>query len=381
MIFKKMLLKAAPRFEVVHRHLAAIAFIFVLVFGAGQYKSAVRTLSGLDFPRTSLDFWEGRTTAQLERQLDLKMPLRGQIIGYANAMRFASTSGAGDQVRAGRDGWLFLTEELRFDGEGPSNLLSRVELLRQTNQALGHIGAKLIVVLVPDKSRVYSTYLQSGRYPSFNETRYQKSIAAFQSNGITAVDILTPLMAAKVHNTVYYKTDTHWNQVGAHIAAEAVAETAKKYAKALDRTEFTSINGVKSAPRTGDLVRLMGLEDLPDFLRPQPDVEVPVTTHQTSADGASSLFGESTVSVTLIGTSYSLRGNFHGFLQQALSAKILNIAKDGGGFLQSATQYFTDESFHQTKPKLVIWEIPERFLYAKLEGERAWLEKVRIDRP
>lgn len=373
--------KSVARFEVAHRYLAAAAFIAVLILGAGQYISAARTPSGFDFARTPLDFREGRTTAQLEKQLDLKMPLRSQIIGYANAMRFATTGGAGDQVRAGRDGWLFLNEELRFDVEGPSHLLSRVELLRKTNQALGHMGAKLIVVLVPDKSRVYSTYLQSARYPSFNETRYQNSLAAFQSSGITVVDILTPLAAAKTQNAVYYKTDTHWNQVGAHIAAEAVAATARQYAYAWEKTEFASITGVKPAPRTGDLVRLMGLEDLPDFLRPQPDVEVPVTTHQTSADGASSLFGESTVSVTLIGTSYSLRGNFHGFLQHALSTKILNIAKDGGGFLQSATQYFTDESFHQTKPKLIIWEIPERFLYAKLEGEKAWLEKVRIDRP
>ena len=377
---KTMPTKSVPRFEVAHRYLAAAAFIAVLILGAGQYISAVRTPSGFDFAKTPLDFREGRTTAQLEKQLDLKMPLRSQIIGYANAMRFATTGGAGDQVRAGRDGWLFLTEELRFDVEGPSHLLSRVELLRETAQALGHIGAKLIVVLVPDKSRVYSTYLQSTRYPNFNETRYQNSLAAFQSSGITVVDIFTPLAAAKAQNAVYYKTDTHWNQIGSHIAADAVAATARQYAYAWEKTEFTNITSAEPAPRTGDLVRLMGLEDIPDFLRPEPDVEVPITTHQTSSDGASGLFGESSVAVTLIGTSYSLRGNFHGFLQQALSTKILNVAKDGGGFLQSATQYFTDESFHQTKPKLVIWEIPERFLYAKLDDEKAWLEKVRINR-
>jgi alginate O-acetyltransferase complex protein AlgJ len=376
---KPMLPASISRLEVTHRYLAAAVFITVLLVGARQYTSAVRAPSGLDFPTTLLDFREGRTTAQLEKQLDLKMPLRSKLIGYANAIRFAVVGGAGEQVRTGRDGWLFLTEELRFDEGGPSHLLSRVELLRKTNHALGQLGTKLIVVLVPDKSRVYSTHLQNARYPTFNEARYKESLAALQSKGVSVVDILAPLTAARTEKEVYYKTDTHWNQMGAHIAANAVAATVGNYVESLERSEFLNIASAAPTPRIGDLVRLMGLEDIPALLQPPPDLEASITTRQTSAEKAASLFGDSSVAITLIGTSYSLRGNFHGFLQQALSTNVLNVAKDGGGFLQSATQYFSDDSFRQTKPKLIIWEIPERFLYTKLEEEKNWLEKVSIN--
>ena len=101
-------------------------------------------------------------------------------------------------------------------------------------------------------------------------------------------------------------------------------------------------------------------------------------TRQTSADIAAGLFGDAAVSVTLTGTSYSLRGNFHGFLQQALSAKVLNAAKDGGGLLQATTAYLTDDAFKSAKPKILVWEVPERFLYSPLDDEPKWLKTVGL---
>jgi len=62
----------------------------------------------------------------------------------------------------------------------------------------------------------------------------------------------------------------------------------------------------------------------------------------------------------LVGTSYSLRGNFHGYLQQSLGAEVLNVALDGGGFIQAVKAYLADESFQSAKPRVIIWEIPER---------------------
>jgi alginate O-acetyltransferase complex protein AlgJ len=65
-------------------------------------------------------------------------------------------------------------------------------------------------------------------------------------------------------------------------------------------------------------------------------------------------------------------------MQQALSSKVLNTAKDGGGFLQAVTAYLTDEAFRSSKPKVLIWEVPERFLMTKLEDEPKWLAKVKL---
>jgi alginate O-acetyltransferase complex protein AlgJ len=107
----------------------------------------------------------------------------------------------------------------------------------------------------------------------------------------------------------------------------------------------------------------MGLEHAPNWLRPTPDRERPVTTEATDAGG--SLLGDFEIPATLVGTSYSMRANFHGFLQEALGARVLNAAKDGSGFYQSANDYFANEAFRTSPPRVVIWEIPERALSAK----------------
>ena len=53
-------------------------------------------------------------------------------------------------------------------------------------------------------------------------------------------------------------------------------------------------------------------------------------------------------------------------LQQALGSEVLNVARDGGGFLQSAKDYLANESFKTAKPQVIVWELPERMLSAPL---------------
>jgi alginate O-acetyltransferase complex protein AlgJ len=124
----------------------------------------------------------------------------------------------------------------------------------------------------------------------------------------------------------------------------------------------------------------MGLEFVPNVLRPKPDQEIVETTVETASAKepakAAGLFEDAGVPVVLAGTSYSLRANFHGRLQEFLSAKVLNTAKDGGGFLQAMTAYLKDDSFRSSKPQVLVWEIPERMLQSPLKDEKGWLDKA-----
>ena len=358
--------------------LAALTFLCVMLAGAWQIIAAAQHPGGLDFPRTWPDFREGRTTGTLEKQLDQKLPARTALIAVANSARYIFTGGGGEQVRTGKDGWLFLTDELRFVEGGSTHLRARAELLSAAARSLDRQGVKLVVVLVPDKSRLYSNNLMSGHYPEYNRSRYQDALTSLRMRNVIVVDLLKPLTRSAAQGEVYYRSDTHWNQTGAQVAAEAVALAVRQLGVELEKTTFSTTNSGGKTERTGDLIRLMGLDDTPKALRPRPDIETPVITRQSSIDSAVGLFGDTVVPVVLTGTSYSLRGNFHGFLQQALSAKVLNTAKDGGGLLQATTAYLTDNAFQSAKPQILIWEVPERFLYAKLDDESKWLEKVGL---
>ena len=357
---------------------AALTFVAVMLAGLWQISAAAWNPVSLDFPQTWLDFREGRTTGALEKQLDKKLPARTTLIATANSARYVLTRGSSNQVRVGSDGWLFLTDELKFETDAMAHLAERARLFGAVVRSLDKQGVKLVVALVPDKARLYASELTSGQYPTYNLSRYQDSLTALGGQNVTVIDLLTPLTEASLQTQVYYSSDTHWNQAGAKISANAIALAVKKLGVELQSTTFVTAAAGEKTERVGDLIRLMGLGDVPNALRPPSDSEIPMATRQTSADVAAGLFGDVAVPVALTGTSYSLRGNFHGFLQQALSAKVLNAAKDGGGLLQAFTAYLTDDAFKSAKPKILVWEVPERFLYSPLNDEPKWLKTVGL---
>lgn len=357
---------------------AALTLGATMVAGAWQMVAAAHHPDGLVFARSWLDFREGRMTGQLEKQLEHKLPARPAMIAAANGTRYLVTGGAGEQVRSGKDGWLFLAEELRFDEHGAAHLAARATLLAGAAQALERQGVRLLVAVVPDKARVYPQHV-SGGYPAYLQTRYADALAAMRARGVHVVDLLAPLQAGAREAQVYYSSDTHWNQQGARVAAGAIAQAVHGAGITLPATTFDSRAGAPAA-RAGDLIGLMGVGALPAGLRPPLDVEAPASTHQTSAEAPAGLFGDEVVPVVLTGTSFSLRGNFHGYLQQALKAKVLNTAKDGGGFLQAPQAYFKDEAFATSKPTLLVWEVPERMLQAPLTDENGWLASVGLAR-
>lgn len=361
-----------------HALLSALTFTCVMLAGAWQIIAATQQTDELVFPRTWMDFREGRMTGGLEKQLDHKLPARAALIGVANSVRYVLTGGGGEQVRVGKEGWLFLTDELRYESGGPGHMQARVALFGGAARALELQGVKLVVALVPDKARLYPHHLANGRYPDYNRSRYQDALAGLRSSGVMTVDLLKPLTLAARQGDVYYRSDTHWNQTGAQLAAKEVSLAISKLGLDLEKTVFSTASSGAEAERTGDLLHLMGLGETPKAFRPSSDIETPVVTRQSSSDSASGLFGEIVIPIVLTGTSYSLRGNFHGFLQQALSVKVLNTAKDGGGLLQAGTAYLTDNAFQSAKPKILVWEVPERFLYTKLSDETKWLEKVGL---
>lgn len=352
--------------------IAVAVLIAVMLGGVWQVTQAARQLEWHALPHSWADFYQGRTTNTLEKQLDQNLPGRDTLIATANSLRYLLMRSGGDQVRVGHDGWLYLTDELRFHADADHHLNKRMDLLDSASKALERDGVTLVVALVPDKARVYPDRLP-GDFPEYNRSRYLDALNALRMRGVNTVDLLQPLSAAARNKEIYYRSDTHWNQVGASIAAAAVAAEVRRLHADLSLTQFATETSSARTERPGDLIRLMGLLDTPNYLRPPPDQEPTLATRQISADNSGGLFGDATVEVVLTGTSYSLRGNFHGFLQQSLETKVLNTAMDGGGFLQAATQYLKDDAYRYSKPRVLIWEVPERFLGAPLDGEESWL--------
>lgn len=283
----------------------------------------------------------------------------------------------GPKVRKGCPEWLFLTDELTPHSNGSAARLERANQVKSVEQFLAERQIRLVVAVVPDKSRVMDQHMCSLQRPEAMATRAQEWVARLRADGIHALDLTQALSASKT--PAFLRTDTHWSPAGAEQAARAVAQAVHAvYAEPLTpQQQFETI--AQGAPaRPGDLVRLAGIDWLPARLQPALE-NVPKLAFKSPLPASSNdvppseddLFGDTRLpTVALIGTSFSRTSHFGDFLSQALGTPIANLAKDGGGFTGSAQDYFQSSTFKETPPRVLVWEIPERDLELPLSNTR-----------
>ena len=308
----------------------------------------------------------GEVTHRLAKQLSAAA-VPQTAADLERAASWLALHDTGDRVRPGCAGWLFLTDEMRINRHAQVNAQTKAAAVRDIQQQLAGRGIRLLVVVVPDKSRIASAQLCDLRRPVQLQHRAEAWVEGLNKAGVSAVD-LAPVLHS-VGSDAYLRTDTHWSEAGASAAAKAIAVQVQ--AMGISATPHKAYEAALQDParRPGDLVRLAGLEWLPVGLQPAAEsvaasrFSEKTDTSQSDADNLDDLFGDDNLpNVALIGTSFSRNSNFAGFVQQALGAPIGDFSKDGGEFSGGANSYFSNPAFKQTPPELVIWEIPERDL-------------------
>lgn len=318
----------------------------------------------------------GESTRRFTRLLNQHFVLGRDFSRIEHGLLWNLTGDLGPRVRAGCGDWLFLTDELAIHRQRAESAGFRASLAAQLGKRLASRGIRLLVVVVPDKTRIEAAHLCGIRRPLSFANRIGGWLESLNSQGIRTLD-LTPTLAG-LHGERYYHTDTHWNEAGANAAAQAVKErlhglgwvtAANGHAVALD---------TRLVERPGDLIRLAGLDGLPAFLRPGTELASRTEVAPVSVAG-DDLFGdESLPSIALVGTSYSRNSNFVPLLEHHLGEPVANLAKDGGDFAGAATDYFDSPTFRDTPPKVIVWEVPERVIEMPVQDiERQWMEKLQ----
>lgn len=289
------------------------------------------------------------------------LPIRQNLIQTVNALRYRFLSSSDDMVQLGRDGWLYLTQDVQQPANATAAWQTRAAAVIQLSDALQARGVKLVLAVSPSKARIHPEHLLGTTLPSDMQAGYAGFANTLERGGVSVVHLETALGAAAKQQEVYYRTDTHWNTAGARVAARALAQTIFKLAIDLPSASFKTSQASRQE-RSGDLIRLMSLDALQVPWRPASDIEAIEETKSLEAANQG-LLGAPSAQVVLVGTSYCLRGNFHGALQESLGATVLNLAKEGSGFERRMTAYLNDPAFKNAPPKILIWEFNERFLY------------------
>lgn len=134
-----------------------------------------------------------------------------------------------DLALIGKDGWLYLGQEQLIDEARGLERLSSEEL-REWTRRLGAIqewqeerGGRFLLVLVPDKHRIYPEYLPD--WFKASESRCKEQLLdALDDSGMDILDLTSSLRDAKSEaaERLWLKTDTHWSGVGAYYAYRAM---------------------------------------------------------------------------------------------------------------------------------------------------------------
>ena len=136
----------------------------------------------------------------------------------------------------GFDHWHFLSREnaLRnyhnLDLFTPERLARAAEDLNKIDSICRRKGKKLYLVVVPDKHRVYGEFFPGApkiRPDSQSRLRQLEKYLS-KNTSVPVIYLLDPLLKNKSKGLLYWKTDTHWNHMGAFIGCLEILNVLRK---------------------------------------------------------------------------------------------------------------------------------------------------------
>ncbi|WP_029452242.1 alginate O-acetyltransferase AlgX-related protein [Clostridium algidicarnis] len=165
-------------------------------------------------------------------------------------------------VVLGKDDYLYSSEEL--NDYNKTNTLSDEDIdkiadnLVTLQQNLEDRGINFTFAVAPNKSTIYPEYMNTSKSNPKGESNLEKLEKRIQEKSINYIDYKKLMEENKDKYDLYYKRDTHWNNVAATLAGE---ELIKTIGASYDLGEFTiNPSDVRKEFNQGDLDDMLGLK-------------------------------------------------------------------------------------------------------------------------
>ena len=206
-----------------------------LVAGIGQSSGQDENRELAAPPVVAFDWTSIRALPDgFSRYFEDHFAFRGALVRAQAAVRLlALGSTPSTDVIAGRDGWLFYAADGAIEDFIVDSPLSASDLetwrrtLQHVQGWLAAQGIRFVFVIVPDKHQVYPEMMPASVRPLRSEPRLDQLITYLRDRStVNMVDLRPALLAAKAHERIYHRTDTHWNDRGALVAYQQIATAA-----------------------------------------------------------------------------------------------------------------------------------------------------------
>jgi len=173
-------------------------------------------------------------------------------------------------VVIGADGWLFwggdcvLEDFLSLQPFTVEQLQKRQRVLESKRDWLATHGIRYLFIIPPDKQSIYPEFMPKAYQAMKGQSRLDQFVAYMrQHSDVDILDFRQTLRAAKADRQIYFRMDSHWNEMGALIASR---EIFKRLAPSgnlnSDHVPIKNLTDyrIHTAKRqqSGDLERLLG---------------------------------------------------------------------------------------------------------------------------
>ncbi len=131
-------------------------------------------------------------------------------------------------VLIGKEDWLYYTGENNLQDYECTIPFTVAELaavrehLLEWDAQLQQRGIRFYVVIAPNKESIYPQYLPNQVQAGVRACRVDQVMQELQGTTLEVLDLRAVLKTAAQSKQVYYRTDTHWNSVGAMIASREI---------------------------------------------------------------------------------------------------------------------------------------------------------------
>jgi alginate O-acetyltransferase complex protein AlgJ len=263
----------------------------------------------------------------------------------------------------GTDGWLFSNEEFFEGSDFAAQQADNLAYILKIRDRLAAKGTDILIVPIPAKARIYPEKLGRYEFPSYWQGKYQEFLDFLDTNHIAYADLLKPFQDNKDKVPLFLRTDTHWSPDGARLAAQVTAAKVNYLFPYLgyEHQPFMLMKG-DLEEYSGDLTRFVAKGD--PGIQPEMLQRYYIEGQPIDRVNNDELFDSKYFNIVLIGTSYSANNHwsFEYFLKDALQGDFLNMAAAGQGPFYVMHYYLISTLYLDKPPKLIIWEIPERYL-------------------
>jgi hypothetical protein len=207
--------------------------------------------------------------SEYENYYDDNFVLRNSLIRLYNfnKLQVFQESPSTNVIR-GNNGWFFYkfsNYESYYCSNNNSEVFERlyIEILRRKN-IVESTGSEFYFLLAPNKDTVYRDQLPENIKKNKCENSFSKQFLEYIKNkeSLNLIDPREALIKEKdKNNPIYYKTDSHWNQLGAYIGYKELMTEIIKDSPSIKEISEGSLSYSLKEKSTGDLSNFMGLGD------------------------------------------------------------------------------------------------------------------------